>query len=220
MERIAEPELMDESEQARAYAMADFAEPHNQFITLFQQTYVNETVSGTVLDLGCGPADVSIRFAKVYPDCDIIGIDGAEAMLRYGRQAIEHEGLSKRIKLIKAYLPVESAPPFDYTAVISNSLLHHLRDPMVLWQAVKASATKGTRVFIMDLMRPTTQQHAKECVKLYASEEAEILQHDFYHSLLAAYRPKEIIEQLHVAMLDHLTLREVSDRHMLVTGIM
>ncbi len=34
MDRIPEPELMDEVEQARAYAAADFSEPHQAFVLL------------------------------------------------------------------------------------------------------------------------------------------------------------------------------------------
>ena len=35
MERIPEPDLMSEQEQARAYAEADFSEPHENFVDLF-----------------------------------------------------------------------------------------------------------------------------------------------------------------------------------------
>ncbi|HEX6174620.1 MAG TPA: SAM-dependent methyltransferase, partial [Candidatus Binatia bacterium] len=62
MERIPEPELMDEDEQARAYALADFAEPHNHFVELFRECFPDEAITGHVLDLGCGPADVTLRF--------------------------------------------------------------------------------------------------------------------------------------------------------------
>jgi hypothetical protein len=34
MNRILEPELMNETEQARAYAQADFAKPHDRCIEL------------------------------------------------------------------------------------------------------------------------------------------------------------------------------------------
>ena len=52
MKRIPEPELMLEEEQARAYAQADFEEPHNRFIELFGQLFP-EASPEYVLDLGC-----------------------------------------------------------------------------------------------------------------------------------------------------------------------
>jgi hypothetical protein len=39
MQRIPEPELMDEAEQARAYALADFAEPNERFVACFEATF-------------------------------------------------------------------------------------------------------------------------------------------------------------------------------------
>ena len=51
MQRITEPELMDEVEQARAYATADFAEPNERFVGYFE-TEFPELQTGSVLDLG------------------------------------------------------------------------------------------------------------------------------------------------------------------------
>ena len=60
MQRITEPELMDEAEQARAYAMADFAEPNERFVGYFE-TEFPDLKTGSVLDLGCGPGDIVLR---------------------------------------------------------------------------------------------------------------------------------------------------------------
>ena len=53
MKRIPEPELMDEVEQARAYAAADFSEPHQAFVKHFRQRFADYDPK-QVLDLGCG----------------------------------------------------------------------------------------------------------------------------------------------------------------------
>lgn len=218
MERIPEPELMDEDEQARAYALADFAEPHNRFVELFRETFPDEAVTGQVLDLGCGPADVTQRFARAFPDCRIDGVDGAERMLHYGQMILAQAGLSPRVRLIHAYLPGAPLPRAHYDAVISNSLLHHLQNPMVLWDAVKAHAKPGAPVFVMDLMRPASREEAEALKERYAAGEPEVLQRDFFHSLLAAYRVEEVAAQLAQAGLAHFAVRAVSDRHLAVSG--
>jgi cyclopropane fatty-acyl-phospholipid synthase-like methyltransferase len=219
MQRIPEPELMDDEAQARAYAEADFEAPHSYFIELFQQTFPNLNVGGCVLDLGCGPADISLRFARAYPDCEIHGVDAAIAMLAFGDQAIQQANLDQRIRLISGYLPGATLPRQDYDVVISNSLLHHLADPLTLWQAIKDYAVAGAPVFVMDLMRPSSQQQAQMLVTEYAADEPPVLQHDFYHSLLAAYTPQEVEQQLITAHLDF-TVSIVSDRHFVVAGVM
>ena len=68
MNRVLEPELMEDEIQVKAYAEADFAVPHQQFIQLLSD-YVNDShFSGHALDLGCGPGDISFRFAKAFPN--------------------------------------------------------------------------------------------------------------------------------------------------------
>ncbi len=218
MERIPEPELMEEAEQALAYAGADFSEPHERFVELFAECFPASALTGRVLDLGCGPGDISCRFARAHPSCTIEGVDGAAAMLAQGRALIIRQGLAERIHLHQLRLPCESLPAGPYEAVISNSLLHHLADPAVLWDAVDSASQPGTRVFIMDLLRPASERQARALVEQYAGGEAEILRHDFYHSLLAAYRPAEVAVQLAAAGLEQLAIRVVSDRHFIVYG--
>jgi len=221
MQRIPEPELMDDEAQARAYAEADFEAPHSYFIELFQQTFpeLSISISGSVLDLGCGPADISLRIAKTYPKCEVHGVDGAAAMLAFGDEAIRRARLQQRIRLVQGYLPGVSLPLQQYDTVISNSLLHHLADPMTLWQTVQEYAAPAAPVFIMDLMRPASTLQAQALMEEYAAEEPEVLQHDFYHSLLAAYTPQEVQQQLSVLAMP-LTVSVVSDRHLIVVGRM
>ena len=219
MQRIPEPELMDDEAQARAYAEADFEAPHSYFIELFQQTFPGLNISGSVLDLGCGPADISLRFAKAYPECEVHGVDGAAAMLAFGDKAIGRARLQDRIRLVQGYLPGVSLPLQQYGTVICNSLLHHLADPMTLWQTVQEYAAPAAPVFIMDLMRPASTLQAQALMDEYASGEPEVLQHDFYRSLLAAYTPQEVQQQLSVLAMP-LSVSVVSDRHLIVAGRM
>ena len=55
MERILEPELMENEDQVRAYAEADFEIPHSQFIERLKTVVNNPDFDGVALDLGCGP---------------------------------------------------------------------------------------------------------------------------------------------------------------------
>jgi len=216
--RTPEPELMNEAEQALAYAQADFSVPHNQFIDLFRSGFANLAVDGAVLDVGCGPADVTLRFAKAYPDCRIDGVDGAPAMLALGRASIEVAGLSRRINLIEGYLPGAIFPRSHYDVILSNSLLHHLADPQVLWEAIRRYGKLRAAVFIMDLRRPDTSKEIETLVRQHAAGEPPILQRDFHHSLHAAYRPEEVRQQINQAGLEALTVTAIGDRHLIIHG--
>ena len=218
MKRKPEKELMLGQEQVRAYAEGDFEEPHSRFIELFGERFSSDSIEGYVLDLGCGPADISVRFAGRYSRCRIHGVDGSEAMLQFGRQAIRREQLEHRIELIKRRLPTIDLPRVGYEGVISNSLLHHLKDPRVLWNSIGQFAGPAAPVFVMDLMRPESEAQARELTQLYAAGEPDILRHDFHQSLLAAYREGEVRIQLEQAGLAHFSVEVVSDRHLIAWG--
>lgn len=210
---------MDEPEQARAYAHADFAEPHQAFVERFCQCFPGYRPR-QVLDLGCGAADITIRFARAYPESKLTGVDGSAAMLVFAREAIAQAGLSSRIHLKQARLPETTLPHRAFDTVISNSLLHHLHDPQTLWHAVNQYTAPGAAIFIMDLRRPASRERAGALVKEYAGTEPEILKRDFFNSLLAAFRPEEIADQLTQGRLSPFQVEAVGDRHVIVYGRM
>lgn len=218
MRRVPEPELMDDPRQALAYARADFSEPHEHYVELFRQ-YCGDPGSATLLDLGCGPGDICRRIARAFPDCHIHAVDASAPMLELGRNDTQAACLQERIDFIEARLPDATLPAAPYAVIISNSLLHHLDDPHTLWRCLQRFGHSGSRVFIMDLMRPTSRGRAAELVKKYAGDEPEVLRRDFYNSLCAAYTPEEVASQVRSQGLDWLKVASVSDRHMIVRGV-
>ncbi len=218
MKRILEPELMDDEAQGLAYAQADFSGPNRQFLQLFARQFPDFSGDATVLDLGCGPADILVRFVRRYPGCRCVGIDGAEAMLAPGRREISRQGLGHCIDLRCRCLPLEGIGE-KFEVIISNSLLHHLHKPEILWQTIDRCGAPGTRVMIMDLFRPRSREDARRIVTTYAGNEPPILQTDFYNSLLASFRVEEVQQQLLQNGLN-LECEEVSDRHLLVWGVL
>jgi SAM-dependent methyltransferase len=218
MQRIPEPELMDEAEQARAYAEADFAEPNQRFVGYFEHEYP-DLLTGSVLDLGCGPGDIVLRLATRRPGLVVHGIDGSAAMLRFASERLhESPELGGRVQFIEGLLPGASLPLDAYDAVVSNSLLHHLHEPLGFWRAVREAGAPGAAVLVMDLFRPESVAAAHAIVRQYAAGEPELLQQDFFASLCAAFEPDEVRAQLDACGLGALDVRIVSDRHLLVTG--
>lgn len=213
MERIPEPELMVDREQVLAYAMADFDAPHSRLLELFQEEFP-EPLGGDVLDLGCGPGDISNRFAQAYPQVRVLGVDGSAEMLAMAEKLRQ----SDRIEFLHGFLPGAPIPERPWAAIVSNSLLHHLHDPSGLWTTIRQHARPGTLVFVKDLMRPESQEQAQRFTELYTGDEPEVLQRDFYNSLLAAFRPAEVEAQLRQAGLEGLKVRPVSERHLTIAG--
>jgi cyclopropane fatty-acyl-phospholipid synthase-like methyltransferase len=217
MERVLEPEVMDDPQQAEAYARADFAEENQQFVGKFAE-YFPEFSGGRILDLGCGPADIPIRFARRYPTCQVIGVDASTPMIQLGEQAVKHAGLDGRITLrCERFEAVAGANIAD--AAISNSLLHHLPNPLQFWHKLRQFVKPGSPVLVMDLLRPDSREEAQAIVDRYAGAEPEILRRDFYNSLLAAFTEDEVTTQLARMNLTRLLIDVIDDRHWVVGGI-
>src|SRR5437016_13596641 len=168
MERVLEPELMDDPEQARAYARADYEEENQGFVDRFVEFYP-EFMAGQVLDLGCGPADIPIRLTRRLPECRITGVDGSAPMIAIGLEAIRAAGLSDRITL-RCERFQDTVLPERADAVVSNSLLPHVPNPLQFWDSVKKPAQPGAVVLVMDLLRPESSEAAQSIEDIYAAD--------------------------------------------------
>ena len=208
---------MTDAEQVRAYAAADFAAPHDAFIAELSRRLPGLAPEGLAVDLGCGPGDVGMRFARAYPGWRVAGIDGSAAMIHEARARAAANGVEGRLTFSQVRLPAPP-PALACDLVFSNSLLHHLHDPSVFWQSLIEWGRRTAFVFVMDLVRPDDADAARRLVAEHAGSEPEILRTDFYNSLLAAFEPAEILEQLDAAGLGGLEAAVISDRHQIVWG--
>ncbi|MBK1720242.1 class I SAM-dependent methyltransferase [Thiocystis violacea] len=219
MKRRPEPELMESEDQALAYARADFNESNRLFIELLGRLKPGPLVGAQALDLGCGPADIVIRFLHAYPKASCDALDGSRPMLDHAQAALDVQpDIGQRCRLIHDVIPSDQLARGHYDLILSNSLLHHLHDPGVLWRTIQDTAKPGALVLIMDLMRPASAGWAEALVETYAEGEPEVLRADFRNSLYAAFEPREVVAQLAEAGLDRLEVGVVSDRHLAVMG--
>lgn len=209
---------MDDPNQARAYSEADFSESHQAFVELFRQRFPRLAAeSFRAIDLGCGPADVTVRFARAHPLASIVAIDGAAAMLDLARARLKGAKLDGRVELLPIHLPDARLDGMTFDVSVSNSLLHHLHDPQVMWQSLRACTSPSGAVFVMDLCRPPGDADVDRLVDQYAGVAPEILKRDFRSSLRAAYRVDEVREQLLHAGLS-LRVEQTTDRHLIAWG--
>jgi SAM-dependent methyltransferase len=220
MKRILEPELMDNEAEARAYAEADFSAANRAFIERFGRLFPGH--HERLIDLGCGPGDVTIDFARARPQTWVLGVEAAPAMLR-----LAHENLQRaraleasqnlNVEFLLARLPSQDLPPGAFDAIVSNSLLHHLPDPMVLWREIQRIGKPGAAVLVGDLFRPPSEREAEAIVQASGASEDPLLCRDFFNSLCAAFEVEEVRAQIAASGLS-LSVEQSSERHLMVYG--
>ena len=208
---------MTDENQTLAYAQADFEDVNQGFVDRYRASFP-KGVGGEMVDLGCGPADIPVRFARALPGYRITAVDGSDAMVLLAQQAVIAAGVADRVQVHRARLPMLPLPLQSFDAVVSNSLLHHMPDPFVFWNELVRLGKPGATVLIMDLFRPESPARAREIVEKYAAREAPVLKEDFYHSLCAAFTLREVRSQMRSRGLGGLVCELASDRHWVVWG--
>ena len=186
MQRYLEPELMDNLEQALAFRKANRDYGIRGFLEFYEK-YVGLT-EGKIVDLGCGTGEYLLALENKYPSLVITGFDGSEPMIQIARGLVEFHSSSVRVRH-------RQFKQIDQTAdcVISTNTLHHIHDPNIFWDCIKRVAP---RVLVMDLVRPTSPATARLIVETLAKEETDEFKFDYYNSLLAAFSPDELAEQI------------------------
>jgi 2-polyprenyl-3-methyl-5-hydroxy-6-metoxy-1,4-benzoquinol methylase len=174
-----------------------------------------------ILDLGCGPGNISFRLARACPHATVLGLDGSEPMLAIAMERLRAEpALEGRLSFRSGRLPSAELEALGggFDLLVSNSLLHHLADPQALWGTLAGLAAPGAWLVLRDLRRPDSPAAVAELVERHAASASPQLQHDFEASLRAAFRLEEVGEQLRVGGLSALRLAERDDRYLDVWG--
>jgi len=227
MQRVPEPELMDEVYQVKAYAAADFSDGDHALIADLADYLCSANQiphqGSMIVDIGCGPGNISEGLARYWPDSTVVGIDGSEAMLavakdRQQKASPDLKRLSYRCLNISAMASSSFALASNAHLIVSNSLIHHLHNPDQLWMAIKNLAAPGAVVFHRDLRRPSTSQQAAALQLKHLPHAPAVLIKDYLASLHAAFTVEEIRAQLVFEGLDHLKVVEIEDRYLQVSG--
>ena len=220
--RIPEPEVMNDPLQVDAYAAADFNGTDQAMVeriaTLLQSSGALFKAQARLLDLGCGPGNITARLAQRWPKCSVLGFDAADRMIAVADDRRRAAGLSReRLRYEQALLPIHQADqPADL--IVSNSLLHHLHDPHQLWSSLIPLAAPHCLVMHRDLRRPDSEASIDRLCQCHVADAPLVLQRDYRASLHASFSLEEVKAQLLLAGLQHLQVVAVEDRYLEVSG--
>jgi len=139
--------------------------------------------------------------------------DAAVSMLELARYNLEIENLTHRIEL--AQVDAKQLPFRDgmFDVVMSNSILHHIPEPIdVLREAVRVTRSGGL-LFFRDLLRPETEDQLNQLVAAYTTGANDHQQRMFAESLHAALSLDEIRTLISGLGFSADGVQPTSDRH-------
>ena len=227
MDRRAEPELMNTKDQVDSYSEADFSKGEIKFVQFIKnylkKNNIHLTHNDLIIDLGCGPGNISERLSSEWPNTNVLGIDGSREMINKAkmRKNLEEESfknldyLCEDIKKIKL---AEISNKNHINLLVSNSLIHHITHINEFFECIISLSGPKTLNFHKDLIRPTNEKYALELKAECESKYNEILTSDYYASLLASYRADELRSIISEKNLTHLDVLEEDNKYLIIYG--
>ena len=229
MERIPEPELMKKKEQVISYDEADFSEGEVNLINQINHYLLRKKISlgkkDLIVDLGCGPGNISEKLAIKWPDTEVVGIDGSKEMIL---KAESNKKISANKKVLKnlRYIcsdirEIKSTNLLlkkKIKLLVSNSLIHHITNLEDFFNTIRGLSSNITVNFHKDLKRPFDEKSALELKAQCSMKYNEILTNDYYASLRASYTFKELKNFILANDLSSLDVFEDGDKYLIVYG--
>lgn len=210
MDRILEPEVMDTWLEATAYDAMDFVAVNTLFAT---DAIALDPHAIKILDVGTGTARIPILMCQHQPQYLITGIDLAQSMLIIGQRNVAEAGLTQRIRLEQVDSKKMPYPDLEFDMLISNSLAHHLPDPLSFFVEIKRLVRPGGAILIRDLIRPENDIIVNNLVAQIGGNYDAHQQQLFHDSLKAALTLAEVQELIDRVGLPQVNLTQSSELH-------
>ncbi len=208
--RTLEPEVMDTAEDADDYDAMDHAGPNAAFV----QRIVDLGARGRMLDIGTGPGHIPLLVLERIADARIVAVDLAEHMLRHAERHRAGSPHRDRVEFRRADAKRLDFPDAGFDAVFSNTILHHVPDPLPFLREARRVLRPGGVLLIRDLFRPWSEARVDELTALHAGAATTGQRALFRASLCAALTPFELRAVADAAGLGDAEIAIDSDRHM------
>lgn len=211
MQRVLEPEVMDSWSDAIEYDSMDFLEVNTAFAQ--RAITLGPPILARVLDAGTGTARIPVLLCQMRSYWQVFGIDLAKNMLQIGSEHVEQAGLQQQIVL--ELVDAKQLPYNDeqFEMVISNSLVHHLPDPLPFFREVSRVLKPNGAILIQDLIRPPNHETMHNLVESIGNKYDAHQKQLFRDSLHAALTLAEVDYLISQANLQGVIVYQPSDRY-------
>ena len=220
LDRVLEPEVMDGDAEAADYDAMDHAAVNTRFVDDWLATLrpreragLTDGSGAVVLDVGTGTALIPLELLARTDVGHVVAVDAAAVMLvRAGRH---RRRLDRPGRLTLMLADAKRLPLADGScrAVVGNSLVHHIPEPVAAFAEMVRVTAPGGRLFVRDLLRPADEATLTQLVATHAGDAAPSQRLLFADSLRAALTVEEIAAFVARWGFPASTVAQTSDRH-------
>ncbi|KAJ9616462.1 hypothetical protein H2200_000180 [Cladophialophora chaetospira] len=156
----------------------DMVRPYDKMMAVFAQrtaakcaSFVIEHIRPTdrMLDVGCGVGFITLDFARLVPQGQVIGIDISESDLAIARDAADAQGVKNvEFRQVDAYKLAETFEENSFDIIHAHQVLLHVSEPVKILQQMRrlvksrgyVASTDCAEVFTYPLLPAAEKQKA------------------------------------------------------------
>ncbi|THA67069.1 class I SAM-dependent methyltransferase [Streptomyces sp. A0958] len=103
-----------------------------------------------VLDIGSGPGVISCLLAEVFPEAEVVAVDGTPALLERTSARAQRLGLADRVTTLHATLPAGLPDLGEADLIWAGNALHHMGDQRAVLAGFAALLRPGGTVALVE----------------------------------------------------------------------
>lgn len=212
LDRVLEPEVMDDPSEAAAYHAMNHDRVNAIFVDDLRQAVGPGDWNGPILDLGSGNGLIPILLRETFSNNTVVALDAARSMLAIARN-VAGAAQVRRLGWVQARAQRLPHSANAFPLVVSNSLIHHLPEPVLVFREAWRVLAPGGWAFFRDLFRPDNPAELARLVDKHAKGESPTARRLFAESLNAALTVEEVRQLVGVVGATGETVCASSDRH-------
>ena len=209
--RVLEPEVMSGADEAVEYDEMDFSATDQLFAERAAEL-ATAAAATWIADLGSGNAKIPLAMRALLPAAaHVCAVEMSTEMLAVAARNRAREGVKLHLVAADAkHVPFASQ---SVGMITSNSLIHHIPDPRVVFHEIARIVRPGAPILIRDLVRPESEKALDQLVEAHAAPWSPLQRTLFADSLHAALTLEEVRQMLDQCGLTDVKVAQITDRH-------
>ncbi|MFF2328493.1 MULTISPECIES: class I SAM-dependent methyltransferase [unclassified Streptomyces] len=110
-----------------------------------------------ILDIGSGPGVIACLLAEVFPEAEVVAVDGTPALLERTRARARRLGLGERVRIQQAEIPGGLAELGEADLIWVGNALHHMGDQRAALAGLAALLRPGGTLALLEGGLPPRQ---------------------------------------------------------------
>lgn len=155
VERVGHHNGVEIDEIAESYSRMTGLPPFQIFVKWLAKRALWGVQGGKVLDIGAGPGWLALEMARQSPHAEVVGVDPSDGMVTLAYQNLwwSPVDVRERMQFQRGEAELLPLPDHSFDLVVSTLALHHVKNPVRMFNEIARVLKPGGRFMVFDMRR-------------------------------------------------------------------